>query len=109
MGPAEVGLARCRRADGLAAPSPCWTPRLPVNLRATVFTWMTGVMPDKSYLELPQVGRACTGFAAIEKELDFFKAQFEPLPARKKQARLTLLAMITRAALVSVGIEARLR
>jgi hypothetical protein len=62
-------------------------------------------MPDKHHLTLQQLDRARTDFATIEDELDFSKRQLGRLPTRKEQARLTLLAMITGAALVLVGIE----
>jgi hypothetical protein len=61
------------------------------------------------HLTLRQVDQARTDFAAIEDELDFINAQLGRRPTRKEQARLTLLAIITRAALVLVGIEAPFR
>jgi hypothetical protein len=70
---------------------------------------MSGVMPEENHLTLWQVDQARTDFTAIEEKLDFIKAQLGRLHTRKEQASLTLLAMITGAALVLVRIESLLR
>lgn len=63
-------------------------------------------MPDEHTLTLRQADQARADFAAIADDLDFIKGQLARLPSRKEQARITLLAVRTGAALVLAGIEA---
>ena len=66
-------------------------------------------MPDEHTLSLHQADGARRDFAAIAGELEFITEQLARLPTRKELARLTLLATLTSAALVSAGIEVLLR
>jgi hypothetical protein len=59
-------------------------------------------MPDEHTLALRQADQARDNFASISDDLDFIQAQLALLPTRKELARLTLLAMISGAALTGV-------
>jgi hypothetical protein len=64
---------------------------------------------DEHHLTLRQVDLVRSDFYAISDDLDFLKAQLARLPTRKEVARLFLLATLTTAALVLVGIAALFR
>lgn len=53
--------------------------------------------------------QARTDIAAIESELEVIQAQLARLPTRRELAQTALLATLTGAALVLVGIEALFR
>ena len=61
-------------------------------------------MPDDHSLTLKQANQA-----RCRNELEIIRDQLAKLPTRKELARLILLATLTTAALVLVGIEALLR
>ena len=66
-------------------------------------------MLDEHHLTLRQIDLARSDFYAISDDLDLLKAQLARLRTRKEVARLFLLATLTTAALVLVGIEALFR
>jgi hypothetical protein len=63
-------------------------------------------MPDEYPLTLRQADQARTDFAAIEAELGIIQAQLARLPKRRELAQTALLATLTGAALVLLGILA---
>ena len=63
-------------------------------------------MPDEHELALRQIGQARGDLYAITEELAVLQLRLPLLPTRKELARLTLLAILTGAALVLAGIEA---
>jgi hypothetical protein len=66
-------------------------------------------MLDEHSLTLRQVDQTRTDIAAIESELEVIQAQLARLPTRRELAQTALLATLTGAALVLVGIEALFR
>jgi hypothetical protein len=66
-------------------------------------------MPDEHSLKLRQTDQARTDFAAIKSELEVIQAQVARLATRKELAQTALLATLTGAAIVLVGIEALFR
>ena len=66
-------------------------------------------MPDERAFTLRQVDQTRTDIAAIESELEVIQAQLARLPTRRELAQTALLATLTGAALVLVGIEALFR
>jgi hypothetical protein len=56
-----------------------------------------------------QADQARTDIAAIESELEVIQAQLARMPTRRELAQTALLATLTGAALVLVGIEALFR
>ena len=66
-------------------------------------------MPDGNHLTLRQADQARSDFYTIGDELEIIKAQLARLPTRKELAQSTLLATLTTAALVLVGIGALFR
>jgi hypothetical protein len=66
-------------------------------------------IPDEHTLTLRQVDQARGDLYAIESELGIIQAQLARLPTRKELAQTVLLATLTGAALVLVGIEALFR
>jgi hypothetical protein len=71
--------------------------------------WHNVHMPDERAFTLRQVDQARTDIAAIESELEVIQAQLARLPTRRELAQTALLATLTGAALVLVGIEALFR
>ena len=66
-------------------------------------------MPNEHTLALRQADQARSDFYAIEDDLEFIKEQLARLPTRKELARLTLLTILTTAAIVLAGFEALFR
>jgi hypothetical protein len=66
-------------------------------------------MPDEHTLALRKSIRPDPISYAIGDDLEFIKEQLARVPTRREWARLTLLATLTTAALVLVGIEALFR
>ena len=66
-------------------------------------------MPDEHSFTLRQIDQARGDLYAISDELAVVQAQLALLPTRKELARLTLLAMLTGAALVLAGPEVLFR
>jgi hypothetical protein len=66
-------------------------------------------MPDERPFTLRQIDQARGDLYGISDDLEFIKTQLARLPTRKELARLALLATLTTAALVLVGIEALFR
>ena len=71
--------------------------------------WHNVHMPDKHAFTLRQVDQTRTDIAAIESELEVIQAQLALLPTRQELVQTALLATLTGAALVLVGIEALFR
>ena len=63
-------------------------------------------MKDGYSLTLRQADQARTDFAAIEAELEIIQAHLARLPTRRELAQTALLATLTGAALVLLGILA---
>jgi hypothetical protein len=68
-------------------------------------------MPDERSFTLRQVDRMRSDFAEIADEIEFIKEQLARVrvPTRKEMAQTALLATLTTAALVLIGMEALFR
>jgi hypothetical protein len=62
-------------------------------------------MPDERPFTLRQADQARSDFYAIGDDLEFIKSQLARLPTRKELAQTALLATLTTAALVMLGVE----
>ena len=71
--------------------------------------WHNVYTPHEHSFTLRPADQARTDIAAIESELEVIQAQLARLPTRRELAQTALLATLTGAALVLVGIEAFLR